>query len=385
MPRGTIVDRNGLALATGQPALAEATIERLRKLRIDRVADCLPGTALLSARRTGVSRHRRSRAPDQLGRAQRLLRRARRQCDAAGIRRPRSHRGRAAARRQDPHAHRPRLHRAAAAHAAQARSFTRRGPADAGQAARRAPDTGWSAAGHGRAGAQSAGRLRPRARWRGGRGRRGHRSGARFGQLSVAGARRIGRGWPAGARRAPRSRALRPVSARLDVQADCRGSGADRRRGRANADLRLRAAAGRTRRRARPRRVASDPRRPDRQDAARPGGSAQGTRRLVQRLLRATGDAPRAAGDQPRRGAAADSGLLDAGEFARHAAVRRLRSGRSARQPAAHGARRGGHCRQRRHPRSCARAARREDHGDESAVAARTPMPPSCAAPCAKW
>ena len=44
MPRGTIVDRNGLALATGQPALAEATIERLRKLRIDRVADCLPGT-----------------------------------------------------------------------------------------------------------------------------------------------------------------------------------------------------------------------------------------------------------------------------------------------------------------------------------------------------
>jgi len=44
MPRGTIVDRNGLALATGQPALAKATIDRLRKLRIDRVADCLPGT-----------------------------------------------------------------------------------------------------------------------------------------------------------------------------------------------------------------------------------------------------------------------------------------------------------------------------------------------------
>jgi cell division protein FtsW (lipid II flippase) len=51
MPRGSIVDRNGLALATGQPALAEATAGRLRKLRIDgpRAAsrsdgldDCLP-------------------------------------------------------------------------------------------------------------------------------------------------------------------------------------------------------------------------------------------------------------------------------------------------------------------------------------------------------
>ena len=44
LPRGSIVDRNGLALATGQPALADATIGRLRKLRIDRVSDCLPGT-----------------------------------------------------------------------------------------------------------------------------------------------------------------------------------------------------------------------------------------------------------------------------------------------------------------------------------------------------
>ncbi len=42
MPRGTIADRNGLALATGQPALAQATIDRLRQLRIDRVADCGP-------------------------------------------------------------------------------------------------------------------------------------------------------------------------------------------------------------------------------------------------------------------------------------------------------------------------------------------------------
>jgi cell division protein FtsW (lipid II flippase) len=53
MPRGSILDRNGLALATGQPALAEATIARLRKLRIDLplraparsdgIDDCLPG------------------------------------------------------------------------------------------------------------------------------------------------------------------------------------------------------------------------------------------------------------------------------------------------------------------------------------------------------
>ena len=44
MPRGAIVDRNGLALATGEPAQADATIGRLRKLRLERVADCLPGT-----------------------------------------------------------------------------------------------------------------------------------------------------------------------------------------------------------------------------------------------------------------------------------------------------------------------------------------------------
>jgi cell division protein FtsW (lipid II flippase) len=44
MPRGSIIDRNGLALATGQPALAETTVGRLRKLRIDHVGDCLPGT-----------------------------------------------------------------------------------------------------------------------------------------------------------------------------------------------------------------------------------------------------------------------------------------------------------------------------------------------------
>ena len=44
MPRGSIVDRNGLALATGEPAQADATIGRLRKLRVERVADCLPGT-----------------------------------------------------------------------------------------------------------------------------------------------------------------------------------------------------------------------------------------------------------------------------------------------------------------------------------------------------
>ena len=43
MPRGTIVEQRPRA-GDGQPALAEATIERLRKLRIDRVADCLPGT-----------------------------------------------------------------------------------------------------------------------------------------------------------------------------------------------------------------------------------------------------------------------------------------------------------------------------------------------------
>jgi cell division protein FtsW (lipid II flippase) len=54
MPRGSIVDRNGLALATGQPALAEATVGRLRSLRIDaplrapsrseRIEECLSGS-----------------------------------------------------------------------------------------------------------------------------------------------------------------------------------------------------------------------------------------------------------------------------------------------------------------------------------------------------
>ena len=44
MPRGSIVDRNGLALATGVPQEADATFDRLRKLHIERAADCLPAT-----------------------------------------------------------------------------------------------------------------------------------------------------------------------------------------------------------------------------------------------------------------------------------------------------------------------------------------------------
>jgi cell division protein FtsW (lipid II flippase) len=42
MPRGSILDRNGLVLATGQPAQADAMIDRLRRLRLDPGPGCLP-------------------------------------------------------------------------------------------------------------------------------------------------------------------------------------------------------------------------------------------------------------------------------------------------------------------------------------------------------
>lgn len=44
MPRGAIFDRNGLALATGDPAQAVGTFDKLRKLKFDHVGSCLPGT-----------------------------------------------------------------------------------------------------------------------------------------------------------------------------------------------------------------------------------------------------------------------------------------------------------------------------------------------------
>ena len=76
----------------------------------------------------------------------------------------------------------------------------------------------------------SSRRVGARSRRRRRRRRRRNRGGARLRQLPVAGARRIGRGWSAPARRAARPRTLRSLSAGLDVQADCRGGGADRRR-----------------------------------------------------------------------------------------------------------------------------------------------------------
>ncbi len=370
MPRGSIVDRNGLALATGEPAQADATIGRLRKLRVDRLADCLPGSRCYPL--GGLAFHVTGEAVHQTNWAAR---------NASFVERDAN----ATLQGFDDHAHAVevrlrdgRTHTLVAHDYSELLPLMRHKGDPSHTAVRRMLDKprdvrltldGPLQAAVAQALAHRAASVRAPGGGRRGR-RRCNRGGARLRQLPVAGARRIGRGWSAAARRAPRPRTLRSLSAGLDVQADCRGGGPDGRRRQSHTHVRLRAPGGRPRRRTRPRRVASDPRRPDGQDAARPGRPAQGAGGLVQCVFLAAGHAPRSAGDQPCRRAAADSGLFDPREPARHAAIRRLRSRRGARQPAAHGAGRGSHRQQRQHPRSGHRATRCEDRCDERALAA---------------
>ena len=305
MPRGSIVDRNGLALATGQPAQADATIGRLRKLRVERVGDCLPGTRCYPL--GGLAFHVTGEAVHQTNWAARNASFVERDANAT-LQGFDDHARAVEVRLRDgrthtliAHDYRELLplmrHKRDPSHAAVRRMLDK--PRDV-----RLTLDGPLQAAVAQALSQRAASVRS--------------PGGAAVVVDVATGAVLASasypwpaldesdeaGPPAPAELLDRGRyGLYPPGSTFKL--DCRGGGADRRGRRACSHLRLRAAAGRTRRRTRPRRDPSDPRRPDGQDAARPRRPAQGhwssraTR--ISRSWRCTWGRRRSAAPQRRR------------------------------------------------------------------------------------
>ena len=181
-----------------------------------------------------------------------------------------------------------------------------------------------------------------------------------------------------GRRIAARSRALRVVSAGLDVQAGHRRRRALPRCGAGEDDIHLHAAARRAGRRAARRMVASGARRCSGHAPARDDRHARRPGPFLQRLLRAArGEARAPAADRLRGQARHRADAVDnaaGGARSRHAAAGRLRPGRRARDAAADGARRRGDRRRRHAPRRARGRARRTPRRPRSAF-----VPPAAA------
>ncbi len=136
IPRGTIVDRNGLVLATGEPARAERDAGAIARGGRRHHAVSRTAGAVLSVTRRLVPPAGRLERSDQLERAKRLLSRARSERRPAGIRRPRANRRTTRARPAAAGGHAG-LSGAAATRAAQGRSGQRAGPSPPDSIARR--------------------------------------------------------------------------------------------------------------------------------------------------------------------------------------------------------------------------------------------------------
>ena len=295
--RGTMYDRNGLVLATSRPAGNRGARQRATARRGGAPADvCVRGRPLLPAGRRGVQRARRLGHTDQLGGAQLVVSGARQRRAARGLRRSSTRRG-----RREP---------ADRATRARDQAGLPRAPADraARTRARRAPTSLRCWRGRAICASSIDARLqvrvatalakrhrarRPHAR-RGGGDRRGERESAGVGQLPVAGTGDDG-GRTTDRRsdgRAARSRALRSVSARIDLQA-ARGRGRPAQRIRRSSRRRSPACACRTDGSATSckRLDAARPRRSDGHRAARRTSTCGTGCRLVQRILRAAGHA----------------------------------------------------------------------------------------------
>ncbi len=302
IPRGDIVDRIGVLLATSDPAQidlknADAVLERLQALKtmgllpsVHRGAEDRAWRALLPLRRPHLPSAGGPQLAHQLGGQEHLLRRARFQRPPPGVRRLRRRRRGPAARRPDHPRAPARLHRAGPA----APPPLAAGPPGGAPHPRRGPH---AAVDHRRAVATEGRRDPGPVRRPGGlrRRRRGARPGdrrpPRLGELPLAGAaphpglRRGHRPKP-GAADADRPRPLRHLPAGLDVQDRHRHGRPAQESAAREPDLRLQAPPRRPGRQLCERVEEPDPRRSHRHGAARRRQPGEGDRDLLQRLLR---------------------------------------------------------------------------------------------------